>query len=49
LILERSDLCFSLFLFAQIEGEGNAVVPAFLEQGGSNQHGHPSAIFPEKL
>jgi hypothetical protein len=26
LILERPDLCFSLFLFTQIEGEGDAVV-----------------------
>ena len=49
LILERSDLCFGLFLFTQIEGEGDAVSPALLEQCGSNQDGHSAAIFADKF
>src|SRR5580692_5394334 len=49
LILERSDLCFSLFLLTQIEGEGDAVGPALLEQSGSNQDGHAAAIFADKF
>ena len=49
LVFERPDLCLGPFLLAQIEDERDALVPARLEQCGSNQHGHAAAIFPDEL
>ncbi len=49
LILERPDLCFSLFLFTQIEGEGDAVVTSQVKQRAAREHGNPSTILPDKL
>src|SRR5271163_3121235 len=36
-------------LFTQIEHESDTLVPTFLKQRASNQHGHAAAIFPERL
>ena len=32
-----------------LKSKGDAVIPAFLEQGSSDQHGHAAAIFPDEL